>query len=137
MQEVPPLEDLKKIFLELRQSYEKNLEAEAPLVQFTDLVNLLKNKFANAPAAAPTEDAATEALLKDDQAKFIFEELIPGVVKRSCAIITKNMTFAALICDALSACAALFNVMLQLDGSNVHDRIADMADAIKIVFDPT
>ncbi len=47
-------------------------------------------------------------VLEDDQAKFVYEELIPGVAKRVLATVTKNTAFALLISETLSVITNLF-----------------------------
>lgn len=79
---------------------------------------------------------ADAAIIADDQAKFIYEELIPGVVKRVAAIITKNLPYAQVVADLLEAVSKLFSAMLETDGHAAIDRTIDMADTMRIVFDP-
>jgi len=56
----------------------------------------------------------------DDQAKFIYEELIPGTIKRVCATVTKNMPYSLLVADTIEGVITLFNSMLQSDGSTTN-----------------
>ena len=74
-------------------------------------------------------------MLADDQSKFIFEELIPGTIKRICSIITKNVPYALLIATTIECVVTLFNSMLRGDGTIGSQRIVDMADTMRIVFD--
>jgi hypothetical protein len=74
-------------------------------------------------------------VLADDQSKFIYEELLPGTIKRICSIITKNVPYALLIASTIECVVTLFNSMLKMDGTTSNQRIVDMADLMRIVFD--
>lgn len=74
-------------------------------------------------------------MLEDDQAKFVYEELIPGVAKRVLAIVTKNIAFALLISETLNAITNLFLTTLQSDGSTKNEKISDLADSMRLVWD--
>ena len=74
--------------------------------------------------------------MEDDQAKFIYEELIPGVVKRVAGTTTKNMQYALVLSDVLETITNLFYSSMQPDGShNPNSRAFDLADTMRMVFD--
>lgn len=80
-----------------------------------------------------TEDIDKE--ISKEQSKFIYEELIPGVVKRVLASTSKNQRFANVLKELLETVCDHFSRML--DCSPEHPHLADMADAMRPVFDNT
>lgn len=122
---------MKALFLQVKESYEKNLDKEDIHIQFIDICDELTAHY-----QAKILDDSLELKLANDQVKFIFEELIPGVSKRSVQTTTKNMRFQTLISKLITSVTKLFNSMLQVDGSHISERLGDMADAMRLVFDP-
>lgn len=70
------------------------------LKEFIDSVNIL------------TSSALTKGnpdVISEEQAKFIYTELIPGVAKRCVQVKTKNIKFRDLVADTITAIGNLFN----------------------------
>lgn len=108
---------LKALFAAFKTSYEKNIEDTQSLCQFIAVVNTLPQD------------------IEADQSKFLFEELIPGVVKRCLSVATtKQIGYDLLISEMLESVTALFNKMLSPDGA-CSERLSDMADTMHLVFD--
>ena len=95
--EATQLPALKTLFLSIRTSYEKNLEDDACLLKFNDITARLTQR---------------KIELADDQCKYIYEELIPGAIKRICSTTTKNTPYALLLADSIEGVITLFNSML-------------------------
>jgi hypothetical protein len=80
---------LKKLFLTIKFSLEKNLEEFEHLLAYKDTLERLINDG----------EAIFDA---EDVSKFVFEELIPGVSKRLLAVKTTTEQFSSLIVDILT-----------------------------------
>jgi hypothetical protein len=78
----------------------------------------------------PTE----EQVLTPEQSKFVFEELIPGFAKRALAVKTNNLKYALLISDSVNLITTFFNYCIE-KGSSFQDKIVDIADVMRTVFD--
>ena len=66
----------------------------------------------------------------------MYEELVPGVAKRIAAGVTKNIPYACLVADTLENITNLFNSSLRCEEQEQPERADDIADAIRVVFDP-
>ena len=66
-------------------------------------------------------------------AKFVFEELIPGVAKQVVAAKTKNVSFALLLANTLHNLSNYYSAALS---SNLV-WLEDLSAAMRCVFDPT
>jgi hypothetical protein len=62
---------------------------------------------------------------------------LPGVAKRIAGGVTKNIPYACLVADTLENITKLFNSSLRCEGKEQPERADDIADAMRIVFDPT
>ena len=69
-----------------------------------------------------------------EQAKFIFEELIPGFVKRVLALKTNNLKYALLIAESINLTLSFFTFCIKPDGA-FNERLSDLSDAMRTVFD--
>ena len=87
--EVPELSDLKKLFLDIKFSHQDQKDDEELHQSFSTLIQTL------------TEEIDSE--LNKELQKFIYDELVPGVVKRVLACQSKNKRFAAVLKDLLEA----------------------------------
>lgn len=98
-----PLTDLKDLFNECKRSLDKNLEQDTPLLKVNDILQMLTS------AALATE---APQIASEEQNKFIYQELIPGVAKRAVQVKTKNKEWMALVAETLSCLGNLFNAAL-------------------------
>lgn len=69
-----------------------------------------------------------------EQAKFIFDELIPGFAKRAVALKTNNLKYALLIADSINLTSDFFKYCIKPE-SPYKDRVSDITDAMRTVFD--
>jgi hypothetical protein len=72
--------------------------------------------------------------LTPQQTTFIFEELLPGFVKRALATKTNNLKYALLISESINQTTTFFNFCLDPQ-SPFKDKISDISDAMRTVFD--
>ncbi len=71
-------------------------------------------------------------MLSEEQVKYLYQELLPGVSKRITAVKSNKDSFVSLIADTIEGMINLLNVELTAKTSTVDD----LADACRVLFDP-
>ena len=71
-------------------------------------------------------------MLSEEQVKYLYQELLPGVSKRITAVKSNQDSFVRLIADTIEGMINLLNVELIAKTSTVDD----LADAYRVLFDP-
>ena len=135
--EIAPLQELKDLYNEIKRNLDNNLELAKPLENFNDLISILCARCistdddppadqpeAPAPAesVAPRESAAEEEKKLEageveqlnDQEKFIYNEMIPGVASRLVKHTkTSNTKFTNLVGESINGLVDLLIVELR------------------------
>ena len=135
--EIAPLQELKDLYNEIKRNLDNNLELAKPLENFNDLISILCARCistdddppadqpeAPAPAesVAPRESAAEEEKKLEageveqlnDQEKFIYNEMIPGVASRLVKHTkTSNKKFTNLVGESINGLVDLLIVELR------------------------
>lgn len=74
-----------------------------------------------------------ELQLTDEQVKYLYGELLPGLAKRIVAVKSTKEPYVKLVADTIENLINLFNVELVRKTATLDD----LADACRVLFDPT